>query len=108
MGFEPMISWLRTKRPLQAGTARAFFTMAQVGFEPTASLGLNEGGLPVAYRAVSSGRRGGRTLRACFSSAVFETAAIAGYWLALPSHLRTSEFSKTPQLFPSGWLDSNQ
>ena len=26
--------------------------MAQVGFEPTASLGLNQGGLPIAYRAL--------------------------------------------------------
>jgi hypothetical protein len=28
--------------------------MAQVGFEPTASLGLNKSGLPVAYRAISA------------------------------------------------------
>ncbi len=27
MGFEPTISWLRTKRPLQAGTARAFLEL---------------------------------------------------------------------------------
>jgi hypothetical protein len=66
--------------------------VAQVGFEPTASLGLSKGGLPVAYRAVDrSGRRGGRTLKACFSSAVFETAAIAGYWLALPTGVRSQE-----------------
>jgi hypothetical protein len=57
---------------------------------------------------MSSGRRGGRTLKACFSSAVFETAAIAGYWLALPSLQRTSELSKTRKLGQSGWLDSNQ
>src|ERR1043166_6639599 len=25
VGFEPTVSWLRTRRPLQAGTARAFF-----------------------------------------------------------------------------------
>jgi hypothetical protein len=28
--------------------------VAQVGFEPTASLGLSKGGLPVAYRAIAS------------------------------------------------------
>ena len=55
--------------------------MAQVGFEPTASLVLSEGGLPIAYRA-DSGRRGSRTLKA-YRSTVFETAAIAS-WLALP------------------------
>ena len=105
------------------------FPMAQVGFEPTASLGLSKSGLPVAYRAVkrfqrsafslllnapapgvgveptsagskpasltisrprnnSGGRRGSRTLKA-HRSAVFETAAIAG-WLALPLDNRTS------------------
>ena len=134
VGFEPTVSWLRTKRPLRAGTARASRTVAQVGFEPTASLGLNEGGLPgclpshfssftfsVRRRLRTqnvnrSGRRGGRTLKACFSSAVFETAAIAGCWLALPFLSRQWQLTDgsaacllpLPTGFQSGWLDSNQ
>ena len=35
-----------------APRGRVVFAVAQVGFEPTASLSLNQGGLPVAYRAV--------------------------------------------------------
>jgi hypothetical protein len=32
--------------------------MAQVGFEPTASFVLSEGGLPIAYRAMSMNAKG--------------------------------------------------
>ena len=56
MGFEPMISTLTGWRALQAAP-RGRILMAQAGFEPTASLVLSEGGLPIAYwaQAFSSG-----------------------------------------------------
>jgi hypothetical protein len=50
-GFEPAISTLTEWRALQAAP-RGQSTMAQVGVEPTASLVLREGGLPIAYQAV--------------------------------------------------------
>jgi hypothetical protein len=53
MGFEPTISTLTGWRALRAAPRGRSSTlrMAQEGFEPSASLGLNESGLPVAYRA---------------------------------------------------------
>src|SRR5262249_9891697 len=50
MGFEPMLSTVRTWRPLRAGPPGRL-SVAQGGVEPPASLLLEEGGLPVAYRA---------------------------------------------------------
>jgi hypothetical protein len=53
MGFEPMTSCVTGRRALQAAPrGRIVLSVAQVGFEPTASLVLSQGGLPVAYRAV--------------------------------------------------------
>ena len=37
---------------LDSGLSTLDFSVAQVGVEPTASLVLSQGGLPVAYRAV--------------------------------------------------------
>jgi hypothetical protein len=56
MGFEPTISCLTGRRALHAAprgriSFRVTKQVAQVGFEPTASLVLSESGLPVAYRA---------------------------------------------------------
>ena len=53
MGFEPMLSTVRAWRPLRAGPP-GHRSVAQGGVEPPASLLLEEGGLPVAYRAKSS------------------------------------------------------
>jgi hypothetical protein len=59
MGFEPTISTLTGWRAQPGCSARASFTLAdrpaiaREGFEPSASLTLNESGLPVAYRAIS-------------------------------------------------------
>src|ERR1700704_2774451 len=50
MGFEPMTSTVTGWRALQAAP-RGQLPVAQVGVEPTASLVLSEGGLPIAYRA---------------------------------------------------------
>src|SRR5206468_11571190 len=50
MGFEPMISTVTGWRALQTAP-RGRVAVAQVGVEPTASLGLSKGGLPIAYRA---------------------------------------------------------
>ena len=50
MGFEPTISTVTGWRALQAAP-RGQSSVAQVGVEPTASLVLSEGGLPIAYRA---------------------------------------------------------
>ncbi len=50
MGFEPMFSTLRAWRPFRAGPP-GHWSVAQGGVEPPASLLLEEGGLPVAYRA---------------------------------------------------------
>ena len=55
MGFEPTISCVTGRRALQAAPrGRIVFRVAQVGLEPTASLVLSQGGLPIAYRAVLS------------------------------------------------------
>jgi hypothetical protein len=52
MGFEPTISCVTGRRALQAAPrGRIALSVAQVGVEPTASLVLSQGGLPVAYRA---------------------------------------------------------
>ena len=50
MEFKPMLSTVRAWRPLRAGPP-GHVSVAQGGFEPPASLLLEEGGLPVAYRA---------------------------------------------------------
>jgi hypothetical protein len=53
MGFEPTISTLTAWRALLAAPrGQSFVAVAQVGLEPTASLVLSQGGLPIAYRAV--------------------------------------------------------
>lgn len=53
-GFEPAISCVTGRRALRtAPRGRKLKSVAQVGFEPTASLVLSQGGLPVAYRAMS-------------------------------------------------------
>ena len=58
-GFEPAISCVTGRRALQAAPrGHDSFPVAQVGLEPTASLVLSQGGLPVAYRAVSVPRAG--------------------------------------------------
>ena len=45
-----------------AGLRTAPLSVAQVGLEPTASLVLSQGGLPIAYRAIwNSGAPGNRT-----------------------------------------------
>ena len=52
-GFEPAISTVTGSRALQAAPrGRWFVSVAQVGLEPTASLVLSQGGLPIAYRAM--------------------------------------------------------
>ena len=52
MGFEPTISCVTGRRALRAAPrGRIVMSVAQVGLEPTASLVLSQGGLPVAYRA---------------------------------------------------------
>ena len=52
MGFEPTTSTLTGWRALQAAPrGRCHLKVAQVGFEPTASLVLSQSGLPIAYRA---------------------------------------------------------
>ena len=53
MGFEPTISTLTAWRALLAAPrGQCFDSVAQVGLEPTASLVLSQGGLPIAYRAI--------------------------------------------------------
>ena len=54
MGFEPTISTVTGWRALRAALRGRDFSLpvAQVGIEPTASLVLSQGGLPVAYRAM--------------------------------------------------------
>ena len=54
MGFEPTISTVTGWRALRAALRGRDLSIAvaQVGGEPTASLVLSRGGLPVAYRAV--------------------------------------------------------
>ena len=53
MGFEPTISCVTGRRALLAAPrGRIVVRVAQVGVEPTASLVLSQGGLPIAYRAV--------------------------------------------------------
>ena len=60
MGFEPTISCVTGRRALLAAPrGRIVARVAQVGVEPTASLVLNQGGLPIAYRAVVSVPRAG-------------------------------------------------
>ena len=54
-GFEPTISCVTGRRALQTaprGRVVLLCPVAQVGVEPTASLVLSQGGLPIAYRAV--------------------------------------------------------
>ena len=51
IGFEPTISCVTGRRALLAAPRGRSSSVAQVGIEPTASLGLSLGGLPVAYRA---------------------------------------------------------
>jgi hypothetical protein len=51
VGFEPTISTVTGWRALRAAL-RGRMSVAQVGIEPTASLVLSQGGLPVAYRAM--------------------------------------------------------
>ena len=51
MGFEPTISTVTGWRALQAAPRGQTFQWPRWGVEPTASLGLSKGGLPVAYRA---------------------------------------------------------
>ena len=52
MGFEPTASTLTGWRALLAAPrGRNCLRVAQVGVEPTASLVLSQGGLPIAYRA---------------------------------------------------------
>ena len=51
-GFGPAISCVTGRRALQAAPrGHVHVPVAQVGVEPTASLVLSQGGLPVAYRA---------------------------------------------------------
>jgi hypothetical protein len=65
MGFEPMTSCVTGRRALQAAPrGRIAQSVAQVGVEPTASLVLSQGGLPVAYRAVLSSSAQ-RRIRTC-------------------------------------------
>ena len=60
-GFEPAISCVTGRRALQAAPrGHIRFPVAQVGVEPTASLVLSQGGLPVAYRAACA-QSGSRT-----------------------------------------------
>src|SRR6476620_5359025 len=53
VGFEPTISTVTGWRALRAALRGRMdlLSVAQVGIEPTASLVLSQGGLPVAYRA---------------------------------------------------------
>ena len=53
MGFEPTISCVTGRRALQAAPRGQDSSVAQVGVEPTASLVLSQGGLPIAYRAAT-------------------------------------------------------
>lgn len=53
MGFEPTISTVTGWRALRTAPREDFMNrIAQVGLEPTASLVLSQGGLPIAYRAM--------------------------------------------------------
>ena len=61
MGFEPTISCVTGRRALQAAPRGQDHSVAQVGVEPTASLVLSEGGLPIAYRAASVAQSESRT-----------------------------------------------
>ncbi len=55
-GVEPAVPEAGGLQPLGLANAQPthLVPVAQVGFEPTASLVLSQGGLPVAYRAVLS------------------------------------------------------
>ena len=65
MGFEPTISCVTGRRALRAAPrGRIVMSVAQVGLEPTASLVLSQGGLPIAYRAILSVSAQNRT-RTC-------------------------------------------
>ena len=69
MGFEPTISCVTGRRALQAAPrGRVVYASGSGGIQPTASLVLSQGGLPIAYRALSVPRtevepasRGART-----------------------------------------------
>ena len=60
-------NWLETNRAGRWTLHPHDFSVAQVGFEPTASLGLSQSGLPIAYRAAIEliGAPANRTLICC-------------------------------------------
>src|SRR5262245_17611380 len=129
MGFEPMLSTVRAWRPLRAGPP-GHTSVAQGGVEPPASLLLEEGGLPVAYRATIvrrvvkepsvrvpggsltrlsgvGGRCLGGSATATFRSAEGEGVEPARL-VARPGSGRVPSPVGLPFRLQSGWLDLNQ
>jgi hypothetical protein len=66
-----------------------FFAVAQVGFEPTASLVLSQGGLPIAYRAASAQTRSRTSNRAGLSRAALPIG-VSGHSLIVPDGVEPS------------------
>jgi hypothetical protein len=91
MGFEPTISCVTGRRALQAAPRgrRYFLAVAQVGFEPTASLVLSQGGLPVAYRAACAQTRSRTSNRAGLSRAALPVG-VPGHSLVVPDGVEPS------------------
>ena len=90
MGFEPTISCVTGRRALQAAPrGRSLFSVAQVGFEPTASLVLCRGGLPIAYRAACAQTRIRTSNRAGLSRAALPVG-VPGQSLVVPDGVEPS------------------
>jgi hypothetical protein len=90
MGFEPTISCVTGRRALQAAPrGQCCFAIAQVGFEPTASLVLSQGGLPIAYRAASAQTRSRTSNRAGLSRAALPIG-VSGHSLIVPDGVEPS------------------
>ncbi len=96
MGFEPTISCVTGRRALRAAPrGRIIFQVAQVGFEPTASLVLSQSGLPVGYRAICPDEesnlesRATNAARRCPSRAAF-SVGIPGHSVVVPDGVEPS------------------
>src|SRR5262245_33653165 len=129
MGVEPMLSTVRAWRPLRPGPP-GHRSLAQGGVEPPASLLLEEGGLPVAYRAGSSAALSKSRRSECPAGVepacpVWKTGALAARLRARFAQRKERESnpqgsslvrvragcrrqSACPSVLQSGWLDSNQ
>ena len=95
-GFEPTISCVTGRRALQTaprGRVVLLCPVALVGVEPTASLVLSQGGLPVAYRAVVSESTQNRT-RTCKHPGLSRIAlpiGVSGHRQSSPGGTRTPD-----------------